>query len=145
MSDKTLFVYSTLSNDNRYLNHAPGGADLKEPIGDGVLIKGGANIPDGRLETPFGVVTRISEDELAYLNENYLFGLHQKNGFITVRKDKVEAEVAAANMQGADGSAPMTPNDLGPDDPKPISADGKSADDDKPADDAGRRPNSRRA
>lgn len=144
MSNKSIYVYSTLSNDNRYVNHAPGGADLPEAIGDGVLIKGGANIPDGRLETPHGVVTRVSEDELAYLNENYLFGLHQKNGFITVRKDKVEAEVAAADMQGADASAPMTPNDLGPDDPKEIGADGKPADgDDEPA--AGRRPNSRRA
>lgn len=113
-------VFSTLANDNTYLNHSHGGADLMRPNGTGVLIKGGAGVVDARLITPQGVMTSVSDEDLAYLRENELFQLHETNGYLTVRGDAVDPEVAvAADMESRDVSAQIVPEDLATSDPQP--------------------------
>lgn len=107
----TKFVYTTLTNDNVYTNYAPGPAGGVQQAAGQVLIYGGANRANKSLVTPLGVMTEVSDKDFEILQANADFQLHTKNGFITVRDDKVNAEVAAADMKGRDKSAPLTDND----------------------------------
>lgn len=118
---KRIFIYSTLSNDNRYIQYAAGGADMPVAVDNGVLITGGANVPDRREDTPLGAVTEVTEDQLAYLRTVHLFNLHVENGFLTISGSKTDPEVAAANMTGRDASAPVVPEDLSEKEPQPLS------------------------
>lgn len=91
-------IYSTLANSNEYVKyseHGPKGINVAERS---VLIKGGAGINRRHIQTPLGVHTAVEDDDFEWLKEDFSFKQHQKNGFITVRKDKVDPEVAAANM-----------------------------------------------
>lgn len=121
------YVYSTLAADVSY-NHyvaseivkslipgvAPKATQVPR-IEKSVLIKGGAGVaPAGirRLETPLGVSTPVTDDELELLEKNDVFQLHVKNGYITVRRKKVDAEIVVADgMESRDVSAPVTPED----------------------------------
>lgn len=113
------YVFSTLSNDNIYRNHAAGGADLPVAIGEGILIKGGANIGDGRIATPRGVMTPVTSDELEYLNANDGFKMHKQNGFLTVSDKLADADDVAEDMEPKDTSAPVVAGDLAPSEPVP--------------------------
>jgi hypothetical protein len=137
----TFYVYSTLSNDNVYVNHRRGGNDMPIADGNGILIRGGANVPDKRLITPAGVVTIVTADEIEYLRQNEVFKVHEKNGYITVSSEKVDAEVAAADMESRDPGAPLVPGDFAPDEQPVVNADPEN----KVADAAPTRANSRRA
>ncbi|WMD23307.1 hypothetical protein RAS12_13330 [Achromobacter seleniivolatilans] len=95
-----IYIYSTLSNDQRY--------QLKN--GQSVLIAGKANVANKQLVTPKGMATAISEDEFNLLQENIVFKAHFKNGFVAASHDKSDAEAfAARNLEGADKSAQDTP------------------------------------
>jgi len=115
---KTHYIYSTLTGPVDYTNWGAGGADLKVPSGN-VRIHGGANIPDGFLRTPQGVVTPVTSDELEHLRANEVFKLHEANGFIVVSDKKVDPEVVAADMESRDPSAPLVEADLTAKDPEP--------------------------
>ena len=104
-----IYVFSTLTNDQHYLNWAKGPSDM--PVESaGVLIKGGTGIANDRLITPLGVCTEISEEELKQLEQNGVFKLHQENGHILVRKSKADPEKVATDMV-QDQSSPLTPAD----------------------------------
>jgi len=110
-----LYVYSTLTNDMSYNTFAPKDKDSGHQVNEivhSVLIKGGTNRADQvKLFTPRGVVTEVSESDYEHLQNNPMFKYHMDKGFITVRKSKVDPEVAAAaDMEQRDGSAPHTPN-----------------------------------
>jgi len=115
---KKIYVYSTLSCDNIYHRTLQGGADLPVFEGD-VLIKGGAGVANDRLITPRGIVTTITEEQLEVCRADPVFVMHEKNGFIQVGENLVDAEVAAADMTGRDQSAPLVPADL-PADAQPM-------------------------
>jgi hypothetical protein len=106
----TQFVYSTLTCDQRYTLWVKGGADLPVEAGF-VLVKGGSNVADGRLITPIGVRTEISDEEYALLLDSEVFKLHVDNGFVTVEEKKVDPEVVAADLNTRDASAPITDAD----------------------------------
>lgn len=119
------FVYSTMSASVKYTSYRKTVNDLPEVVYQ-VLIAGGANVANKHVVTPRGVVTEVSADDLAHLEQNELFQRHKKNGFILVDSIKVDPEVKAADMQHRDSSAPMTPNDYdGKDGPKPVEANAK--------------------
>lgn len=112
MSDK--YVFSTLSSSVQYVNYKQGDSDL--PVADGyVQINGGAGIADKRLITPLGVMTKITDEEYDFLKKDELFQRHVKNGFITVRDAKADADVVAADMTSRDPSDPLQDADLGKD------------------------------
>jgi hypothetical protein len=115
---KKMYVYSTLSSDVLYQNHAPGGADLPIVVSE-VLIKGGAGVANDRLITPRGVATEVTEQQAEALRANPVFQMHEKNGFVQISDARVDADVAAADMAGRDNSAPIVPEDL-PSDSKPM-------------------------
>ena len=91
-----IYIYSTLSASVAY--EADGGREI--------LISGGANVPSKHFVTPQGVVTTVTEEDLAQLKKNRVFELHSKNGFIKWHGKKLEVEAVIAEMQGADDSAP---------------------------------------
>jgi hypothetical protein len=97
MSNTDYYVYSTLSNDNRY--------------GE-VLISGKANVANKNLITPLGVMTRITSAQLEECDSFPVFQLHKENGFITVEKYKEDPDLVASDMTGRDNSAPETPETL---------------------------------
>lgn len=107
---KKAYVFSTLANDQKYINWVPGGGDVSVP-GRAILIKGGAGIANDRFVTPLGVMTEVEEDEICELEANPGFQQHVKNGFITVQKRSADAEKVAADMNRSDPSAPKTPSD----------------------------------
>ena len=106
-----LYVYSTLSSDMNYTNHAQGGADLPQALPP-VYVKGGAGVANDRLITPRGVATEITEEQAASLRARPLVQLHEKNGFGQISADDVDPDKAAADMTGRDQSAPIVPQDL---------------------------------
>ena len=113
-------VFSTLANDQLYTNWIPG-HDL--PIkGPSVLIKGGTGVANDRLVTPLGVVTPVSDEQLAELNKNEGFKQHLKEGFIRVQAKRADPEKVAADMNLKDRSAPLTPADFAadPESPQPV-------------------------
>ena len=105
-----VYVFSTLANDQRYVNWVKGPNDIPTE-GHSVFIKGGTGVANDRLITPQGVATEITEEDLAQLEQNPSFMQHKKDGFVTVRAKKAEAEKVAADMNLKDESAPMTHSD----------------------------------
>lgn len=105
-----IFIFSTLTSDQIYAMWSPPPAGGVARIERQVKIKGGANVASKLLVTPVGVRTQVTEEELDLLEKNHTFNRHVAGGFIQVRKDKVDPEVAvAADMEQRDKSAPYTP------------------------------------
>jgi len=107
------FVYSTLSSSVTYENHQPT-HDMPRVIAS-VTIGGGAGVIGNFMQTPKGVCTEVTDEELEALRSNSIFQLHEANGFIKVevtRHKKKDVEVAVADMQARDPSAPTVPEDF---------------------------------
>lgn len=105
------YVYSTLTTDMKYTGYHAGGAEVPT-VAHEIFIAGGSNVADGHFDTPHGVVTGVTNEQLEQLMANDVFRLHMENGFITVSDSLEDEEVMAADMTGADKSAPLTPNDF---------------------------------
>lgn len=109
MSADKVYVYSTLTCDQLYTEWLKGGGDL--PVqGRQVLVKGGAGVANDRLVTPLGVRTEISREDMQVLQACPVFVDHEKRGFVMVDDTRIDPEVIAADMERADGSAPLTPS-----------------------------------
>jgi hypothetical protein len=121
MSD--IYVYSTKTSATTYTFTKKGGGDLPVIV-DSIRIEGGANVTNKNFITPLGVMTKITSEQLALLETHPVFKRHVENGFISVRKSKVDEEVAVADMAGRDKSAPLTDADF-EEDKAPIVADDK--------------------
>ena len=105
------YVYSTLTATTEYAEYsASGGGGLNRPERS-VVIQGGSNVATKNLVTPLGVVTPVTSEELDFLRKHPLFRQHLENGFLRISEAAVDPEVAAADMQSRDLSAPLTPND----------------------------------
>jgi hypothetical protein len=107
------FIVSTLSNTQEYTlwsveNNV--GAQVARPAtaSHKVVVKGGANVR-GALHTPEGVLTEVTEDDLAMLRNNRVFQIHEKNGYIKVMARKADPEkVAEKDLEERDESAPLS-------------------------------------
>jgi hypothetical protein len=108
------YIYSTLTCDNFY----PVFADKSNPqalsvIKKKILVKGGHGVATYRgIQTPQGIVTVVSEEDLAILEAHPAFKKHRAAGFVTVDKKDVKPEIMAKNMEPKDGSAQITPDDF---------------------------------
>ncbi len=116
------YVYSTLANDQNYHVFKTENFKGVHKIIRSIYIKGKAGIANKHLFTPLGAVTNVSDEDLALLEKDEVFQTHKKNGYIVVRSDKVDPEVAVAdNMNARDISAPVVPEDSNPeDDAQPV-------------------------
>lgn len=100
------YIFSTLSCSQHYGEYIKGGADL--PIrGKQVLVKGGANVADKMFVTPRGVVTTVSDEELAIIERDPMFQAHKENGYITVEKKNLDIDKVVSNLTARDESAPL--------------------------------------
>lgn len=95
----TIYIFSTLTASQNYATSA-----------GNVLVHGGANLQRaGTLDTPRGVATPITDEQYKLLrDENEVFKLHMKNGFIAADNRKNDADEVAQDMTGADASAQKT-------------------------------------
>lgn len=106
------YVYSTLANAQSYTNYTiRGGNDLPVKIRT-VHIAGGANVIGSKtLKTPLGVVTSVTDEDLAFLMQNEIFKQHKAAGFITVKPYNIDPEKVAPDMMSRDESAQIVPQD----------------------------------
>lgn len=112
-AEKTYYVYSKLSNSQRYDEHVPGGADLPA-VSYSVHIKGGTGLADKHIITPLGVRTEVTERDVESLKTNIVFQQHEKNGFVKIEAKAYDVEKVIANMGNTvDPSAPLTEADYG--------------------------------
>jgi hypothetical protein len=108
-------IYSTLANNNEYIQYNNNGMGGVNTVQRSVLIKGGHGIHKKGIGTAMGVHTTVSDDDMAWLQEDFSFKQHIKNGYIQVKKGEVNTEVAAADMvtrnQKSD-ACPIVPQDF---------------------------------
>ena len=100
------YIYSTLSADNDYSTAA------------GVVTvygRTGAR-QRGKIDTPRGVATQVTDDQMAALKGHPLFVAHEANGFLFVERQELtqtKADKAIADrLQASDGSAQETEDTL---------------------------------
>ena len=112
MAKDSNVIYSTLTSSQRYTKWRTG-SDVHS-VDKEVLIKGGANVADKAFTTPKGVVTIVTDAQLALLESNPSFNRHVERGFILVEKGKSQGDVekAISDMVGRDDSAPLVDADF---------------------------------
>lgn len=115
-------VYCTLAADMVYAawGKGPDGRTVEQIHEQSVAINGGAGIASRHLITPRGVHTQITDEQYAALQNNPIFQLHVKNGFITVDDRLVDVDKVVADMTARDESAPLVPEDFPESGPQPV-------------------------
>lgn len=108
------FIYSTLTCSNSFAIYAPK-TDPKSlsRIVKRIEVHGGHGMKHPKsLDTPMGVVTKVTDEELELLNKDLTFQQHVKDGYLVIDNKKVEPSKIAASMNPKDESAPLTPKDF---------------------------------
>lgn len=108
------FIYSTLTCSNTFVLYAPkNDPNALSRIIKRIEIHGGHGMKHPKaLDTPKGVVTQVSDEELDLLQQSSSFKRQVAAGFIVVDAKKIETEKMAENMAQKDASAPLTPKDF---------------------------------
>lgn len=107
------YVYSTISNNQLYGIPVAGRPGSVAKATRQILIKGGANVINGRsLHTPKGVATRVTAEELEFLRADKAFQRHLAAKYLTVSEIKEDADEVAKDMKESDGSAQETPKSI---------------------------------
>lgn len=106
----TVNIFSTLSNDQSYTFYKKEGGSTN--VERSIFIAGKANVANKHLITPSGMATSVSDEDYADLQNNEVFNLHVKNGFLSVSKVKADPEKVAKGMTSKDESAPKTEKDF---------------------------------
>jgi hypothetical protein len=96
------YIYSTLTADNEYSTEVGTVA---------IFGRSGARMR-GKIETPRGVATRVTDEQLAALEAHPLFKRHQQGGFVSIQKKELAESKADklidGEMSAADKSAQET-------------------------------------
>jgi hypothetical protein len=109
----TVLVYSTLACSQVYGPYTKGGGDLPRREVS-VHIKGGAGVSNKHFLTPQGVVTTITQEELALCRQDLVFLQQEAAGYLVVdEKGKaVDPDHVATDMANDDPSRPLAPADV---------------------------------
>lgn len=107
------YVYSTATAGNDYTEYRHITKDLNDPVKK-VSIRGGSNLADKQVITPYGVATEVSEDDLEFLKNHPVFKMHMEAGYIRFDESKKDPErvITETAMEIRDNSAPETPETL---------------------------------
>lgn len=97
-----IYVYSTLANDQEY----------STPDGKTVIIAGKANVANKHLLTPRGVVTPVTEEQLAGIRQDRVFAAHLASEFLAISVSKKDADEVARDLNGGDASQQNTPESM---------------------------------
>lgn len=105
------YVMSTLTNDVEYAIYR-GESNGIRIVERTILVKGGSYRRDPKtFVMPKGVVTEVSDEELAELRKIPLFVQHEKNSEHIVVKSKGDAKKAKRDGADGDASRQLTPED----------------------------------
>jgi hypothetical protein len=106
------YVFSSLSQNQLYTNWTVGANGV--PVEDGqVFISGGAGVINkDKFITPRGVVTSVTDEQLAILEKNEDFRLHKRTGFIEVRARSADADKIGDSLNAGDKSRQATDKTL---------------------------------
>lgn len=89
----SIYVLSKLANTQCYTKWAKGSNSINTIV-EKIEIKGGADVINKKtLDTPSGVVTIITKEQLEILKENPDFMAHVEKGFISYHEEKITEEV----------------------------------------------------
>ena len=113
------YIISRASQSTEYTSWAKGRNGENKRL-KSVLIKGGANVVDKKtLETPAGVITEVSAEDLKFLQSHSAFKRHVAAGWLSIEKTKGAAdkksEIVQKDKDGyveKDGSAQLLPEDF---------------------------------
>ena len=113
------YIVSKASQDIEYCDWMKGRNGLNQKK-KSVIIKGGANVLNKKtMDTPNGVVTEVSAEDLKFLEACPAFKRHADRGFMFVCKSKADAEKKAEKTdkdengeKKKDGSAQLTKEDF---------------------------------
>lgn len=87
------------------------GANKINIITDEITIKGGADVINKRsLDTPQGVVTELTDEQIDKLKSHPIFKMHLANGAVAILGTEKEAHKAEADLK-KDKSSQLTPED----------------------------------
>lgn len=101
------YVYYTGTRSIWIEEHLPRGTPADAPK-KRVLINGGANLANKLFETPRGVATRVTDDELEFLKGHHHFKDMVKKGFASYDSKQIDIEKVVKDLEAKDGSAPLT-------------------------------------
>ena len=107
-------IVSTLSSDQAYTKWNKPEVDSKSKVsrpaipGKPILIKGKANITTKHLVTPEGVITTVTDEQLAELQTIKAFTDHVAGGHLKIMAREVPVEKAVRDMKDRDESAPLS-------------------------------------
>lgn len=110
-------VASTLTSDVKYTLWDAKTGGVNREIAH-VTIRGGHGIAHkrshGGIETPVGMITSVTDDQLAMLLKDEVFQTHQKNGYVKIIETdrKVEPEKAVKDLEAREPSAPLNDADF---------------------------------
>lgn len=99
------YITSTMSAGVKYAVYGKSAGGLPVVLKE-IEVKGGANVANKVLYTPSGIVTKVSDDELAALESNPVFKMHVKAGYLKISKLSGEN---TKNLEAKDSSAQLTP------------------------------------
>lgn len=106
------YIASTLTNPQKYAAFHRGGDGFLTEIEDlSVVLKGGFGLANSHFVTPTGaVLTPVTDDQLAFLEQHAQFLEHQKKGFVKIIKTgSADGDKAASGMTLGDKSQPLNP------------------------------------
>lgn len=104
-----VYIYSTQTNSTAYPEWRYDPGKPFHTMKRKVIINGGTGVANKHFVTPMGVMTKVSDEDFAFLKENAMFQRAVKNGWHTYDTSRQEPEDMAKNMKIGDGSAPKNP------------------------------------
>jgi len=110
------YIVSTATNDIAYNLYAKGKANNLNVLKDKVVITGGANRANKFMQTTKCKGTKVTEKQLALLNDHSQFLKHVERGFMRIVKSEPKEDVAPKDMTAKDKSAPLDVTDAEADD-----------------------------
>jgi hypothetical protein len=108
------FIYSTLTCTNTFAVFAAKSDphSLSRVIKRIAILGGhGMKNPQG-IDTPKGVVTKVTDGDLELLQSMVAFRSQVEAGYLVVDKNNVDPATKAESMNSKDGSSPLTPKDF---------------------------------
>lgn len=108
------YIYSTLTCGNSFAIYAvKNDPKALSRIVKRIEIHGGHGMKNPKaLDTPMGVVTQVSDEDLALLQTLTSFRKQVDAGYLVVDNKKTDPAKKAVDMNPKDASAPMTPKDF---------------------------------
>ena len=107
-----IYICSTITTPVSFVEYSKHVANRTPAVVRRVMIQGGANLADKKtLQTPRGVPTEVSQDDLGFLLKDPNFLKFMRAGYLTVISDDRDVDRAVRDMMAKDKSAPKTTAD----------------------------------